>query len=254
MRIVSYNILDGGEGRADPLVEVILAQKPDVVCLVEAENDEVLARLGKRLGMDYVQARGKKKASALFSRFPIRDSINHAAIDKKISKSFLEATVLDAAGNPWIFGMIHLPAHALEENEDQREDELKLILGAFKGMRKSNARHILCGDFNSNSPVQKIDIARCKKATQKEYAANGNKIPRRAIQKILDAGYIDTLHAFDPRAAENDGTFTTQHPGQRVDYIFSFGVEAKQIKRGWIETDRLAKYASDHFPIGAEIQ
>ena len=34
MRLVSYNILDGGEGRADPLAEVIEAQRPDVIGLV----------------------------------------------------------------------------------------------------------------------------------------------------------------------------------------------------------------------------
>ena len=253
MRIVSYNILDGGEGRADPLAEVILAQKPDVVALVEAENVEVLARIAKRLGMDFVQAMGKKKASALLSRFPIRDSINHAAVEKKLSKSFLEATVIDASGNPWTFGVVHLPAHALEENEERREDELKIILEAFKPLRKSRTRHVLCGDFNSNSPVQKIDIAKCKKATQKEFAENGNKIPRRVVQKLLDAGYIDSLHVFDAKAAETAGTFTTQHPGQRVDYFFAFGFDPKNIRNAWIETDRLAKYASDHFPIGVEI-
>ena len=31
MRVVSYNILDGGEGRADPLAEVLIARRPDVV-------------------------------------------------------------------------------------------------------------------------------------------------------------------------------------------------------------------------------
>src|SRR3954465_4352848 len=188
MRIVSYNILDGGEGRADPLAEVILAQKPDVVALVEAENAEVLARIGKRLNMDYVQARGKKKASALFSRFPMRDSINHAAVAKKLSKSFLEATVTDAKGTPWTFGVIHLPAHASEDNEDQREAEIKIILDNFKSLRKRKPRHILCGDFNANSPVQKIDITKCKKATQKEFVANGSKIPRRVVSRILETG------------------------------------------------------------------
>ena len=38
MRIVRYNILDGGEGRADPLAEVIEAQRPDLVALVEATD------------------------------------------------------------------------------------------------------------------------------------------------------------------------------------------------------------------------
>ena len=254
MRIISYNILDGGEGRADPLAEVILAQKPDVVAIVEADDPDVLARLGKRLGMDYVQARGKKKASALFSRFVIRDSINHAAIDKKLTKSFLQATVIDPAGVDWTFGVIHLPAHATDENEKDREAELKIILDTFKPLRQSKTRHVLCGDFNSNSPVQNIDITKCKKATQKEFAENGNKIPRRVVQKLLDAGYLDTLHTFDPSAGETAGTFTTQHPGQRVDYIFTFGIDAKAIRAAWIETDRLATYASDHYPVGVEIE
>jgi len=34
MRVVSYNILTGGEGRADPLAEVLLAQRADVIALV----------------------------------------------------------------------------------------------------------------------------------------------------------------------------------------------------------------------------
>jgi endonuclease/exonuclease/phosphatase family metal-dependent hydrolase len=49
-------------------------------------------------------------------------------------------------------------------------------------------------------------------------------------------------------------TFTTQHPGQRVDYIFTHGVDRRHIADAWIERDRLATYASDHYPVGAEIR
>jgi exodeoxyribonuclease III len=254
MRIVSYNILNGGEGRADPLAEVLLAQRPDVVAIVEADDPAVLARIGSRLEMDYIHAPAKKSSAALFSRWPIRDSINHAAIDKHLSKAFLEATVIDPGGNLLTFGVVHLPAHALEGDESRREDELRIILDTFAPLRKLHQRHVLCGDFNANSPVQRIDIARCKKATQKEYQANGNVIPRRAVQRILDAGYLDALQVADPAAAETGATFTTQHAGQRVDYCFTHGFQRSEIRSAWIETDRLAKYASDHFPIGAEIQ
>jgi endonuclease/exonuclease/phosphatase family metal-dependent hydrolase len=254
MRLASYNILDGGEGRADPLAEVILAQKADVVAIIEADDPAVLDRLSHRLNMDYIHGQGPKSSTALFSRWPIRDSINYAAIHPGITKAFLEATVIDPTGKKWQFGVIHLPAHAAEENERQREKELQIILDAFKPLRESRQPHILCGDFNSNSPVQKIDIARCKESTQIEYAKNGHQIPRRVIQKLLDAGYIDTLHAADPRAGKSTGTFSTQHPGQRVDYIFAFGFQPRAIRSAWIETDRLAKYASDHFPVAAEIE
>ena len=45
MRLVSYNILDGGEGRADPLAEVLLAQRADVVVLLEADQISVVERI-----------------------------------------------------------------------------------------------------------------------------------------------------------------------------------------------------------------
>jgi endonuclease/exonuclease/phosphatase family metal-dependent hydrolase len=78
-------------------------------------------------------------------------------------------------------------------------------------------------------------------------------LPRRIVQAILDAGYFDTLQVVHPDEAGGIGTFTTQFPGQRVDYIFSHGIDRARIKAAWVEQDRLAKYASDHFPIGAEI-
>src|SRR5215207_11652246 len=97
MRIVSYNILDGGEGRADPLAEVIEAQRPDVVALVEATDLTVIERIAKRLGFDYVHAPGNTQASALLTRYTIRHSINHALLDQRMSKSFLEALLVDPA-------------------------------------------------------------------------------------------------------------------------------------------------------------
>ena len=72
-------------------------------------------------------------------------------------------------------------------------------------------------------------------------------------ENMLGAGYIDTLHAIRPDYASTHGTFTTQTPGQRVDYIFTHGFNRSRIKEAWIEYDRLAKYASDHFPVGVEI-
>ena len=93
MRIVSYNILDGGEGRADPLAEVIEAQRPDVVALVEAEDTTVVERIAKRLKMDYVHAPGNTHASVLMSRWTIRESINHAPLHAQFEKSLLEVKV-----------------------------------------------------------------------------------------------------------------------------------------------------------------
>ncbi|CAA9423199.1 MAG: hypothetical protein AVDCRST_MAG64-3015, partial [uncultured Phycisphaerae bacterium] len=78
MRIVSYNILDGGTGRLDPLTAVLERQRPDVVGLVEADDEPLVAELARRLRMDFVLAAGTRKGSALLTRFDLRESVNHA--------------------------------------------------------------------------------------------------------------------------------------------------------------------------------
>jgi exodeoxyribonuclease-3 len=252
MRIVSYNILDGGEGRADPLAEVILAQRPDIVALVEADDPAVLERVAGRAGMDFVHARGGKRGAGLLSRWVIRESIDHALLRPGEVRVLLEATVVEPGGAEWPVGVLHLSARAGEKDEQKREKEIAIVLDVFRRHRDARRPHLLVGDFNSNSPVQQIDPDKCKRATREFWHANGGQIPRRVVQSILDAGYVDTLGAVDPGQARTGGTFTTKRPGQRVDYIFAFGIEPARIRQAWIEQDRLAKYASDHFPVGAE--
>jgi endonuclease/exonuclease/phosphatase family metal-dependent hydrolase len=253
MRVLSYNILDGGEGRADPIAEVIEAQRPDVVALVEAEDLTVVERIARRLRMDYVHAPGRTQASALLTRFAIRDSINHALLRDGMTKSFLEATVIDDAGGEWSLGVVHLHHYARESDETTRERELAVVLDVFAPHRAANRPHILCGDFNADAPDQKIDPQQVKQSTRDAWHANGGHIPRRAIASLLAHGYVDTLRAVRGEEALTMGTFSTQHPGQRVDHIFTHGVDRNRLTQAWIEYDRLAKYASDHFPVGLEI-
>ncbi len=247
MRIVNYNILDGGEGRADPVAEVIEAQRPDVVCLVEADNADVLARIAKRLDMDSIQAWGAKHAVALLSRWPIAASVNHAAIRGR-PRCLLEALVRDPAGAEWPIGVVHFKGGAFEADEVVRDGEVAAMLEVFAQHRAATRPHVLAGDFNANSPLQAIDPAGCTARTAEAWAANGNCIPRRVVQQLLDAGYVDTL------AAVREGTLTTQSPGQRVDYIFTHGIAPARVVQARVEQDRLAKYASDHFPVMVEIR
>lgn len=255
MRIVSYNILDGGTGRADPLAEVILAQRSDIVCLQEAQDVAVLERIALRLDMDFFRAGDDEQAVAILSRWPIRETIDHGALrNGQISKSLLAAVVTAPDGTELPIGIVHLPPGAREQDETAREAELAVVLEVFERCRRENRPHLLVGDFNSNAPYQQIDPARCKPKTRRAWEENGGAIPRRVVQNLLDNGYVDTLHAADRQRSATDVSFTTLHPGQRVDYIFAFGIDPMRIRSAWIEQDRLAKYASDHFPIGAEVE
>jgi len=281
MRIVSYNILDGGEGRADPLGEVIEAQRPDVVGLVEADDEAVVRRIARRLGMDWILAAGNAHALAILSRYPVIETINYAPWQPELSRGLLVAQL--QVGEAMVqVAVTHLHPYAAEPDEDRRMGELEVILPLLGGGRRTKRGHpeysgerlssavesegnildvpflfagvqVLMGDFNSNSPVQRIDPEKCKPSTRQAWEANGGRIPRRVIQKVLEEGFVDALEMCDLRAAQTAGTFSTQFPGQRVDYIFLRGIDHAQIHSAWIEQDRLAKYASDHFPVGAQI-
>jgi endonuclease/exonuclease/phosphatase family metal-dependent hydrolase len=249
MRILNYNILDGGAPRFELLSQVIERQKPDVVALVEADEPPVVEKLAVRLKMDFIHAPGNSKASALLSRFPIRSTINHALLHPVISKSLLEATIVDDSGTEWSMGVLHLHARATEADESIREKEIDAVLKIFTPHRSSRRRHLLMGDFNSNAPYQRIDPARCKPSTREAWQKNGGEIPRRVVQRILDAGYVDSLRIVHPQAAETAGSFSTEFPGQRVDYVFTFEFEPSRLREAAIIQQPPAQEASDHFPV-----
>jgi endonuclease/exonuclease/phosphatase family metal-dependent hydrolase len=255
MRLLSYNILDGGGDRGEAIGAVLEARRPDIVVIVEADDPAVLDRIAARLEMDKVRGEGNRpgSAAAILSRWPIRESINHAALRPAISKTFLEATILEPGGAQWVIGAVHLHARANEEDERARETEIAEVLDVFRKRRESGQAHLLAGDFNANSPIQEIDPARCKPRTRESWERNGGQIPRRVVQRILDAGYVDSLHAVVGDAAGRTYSFTTEYPGQRLDYIFTFGVPPERIRDAWVETGDDAKRASDHFPVGVDI-
>jgi endonuclease/exonuclease/phosphatase family metal-dependent hydrolase len=250
LRIVSYNILNGGVGRADPIGEVLEAQHADVIVLVEADDGWVVDRIAKRLKMDVIVAPGGKHAVAVLSRLPIYSSINYAALDPNGPRSWVGVHLQSSDAAPFVVMAVHLTPRATNENEQKRLAELKRVLAVTEPLRQSNRPHVIVGDFNANAPQQRIDLGRCKSSTQKAYANNGNAIPRDAIQLLLQHGYVDTLAAARGDAAFDAVTFTTHEPGQRVDYVFTFSMQAAD---AWVEQDRLATYASDHYPIGAAL-
>src|SRR5688572_14990363 len=157
LRIVSYNILDGGIGRADPIAQVLLAQKPDVVGLVEADDPAILDRIAWRLGFDCIAAEGPEHTAALLTRGRILESVNHALrLGGKGPRSFLEALV-EVDGAAINIGLLHTTAKASDRRERIREKEIAHVLETFADRRAGDAPHLLMGDFNANSPIQRID-------------------------------------------------------------------------------------------------
>jgi endonuclease/exonuclease/phosphatase family metal-dependent hydrolase len=219
--------------------------------MIEADDEDVVNRIAKRLKTDFILAPGNGHAAAVLSRWPIVRTINHALLHEEGPRSLVEVVIKTPAEGELPVFAVHLHPRATEADEDKRLQQLQAVLRLTEPLRTAAAPHLLAGDFNANSPVQEIDLARCKASTQESVQTNGGTLPRRVIQALLDAGYVDTLAAFDANAARTQTTFSTHAPGQRVDYIFAFNLP--RVRNAWIERDRLAEFASDHFPVGAEL-
>jgi len=243
VRVVSYNILSGGVGRADPIAEVLLAQRPDVVGLVEASDPEILDRIAWRLGFDYVSPPSPDGVwgSALLSRYPVLESTNVTALRDDGPRSFLWAT-LDHPAGPVDVGVLHLVSKPRPKREKKRLKQLEVVFDVV-GPAIGRPR-LLVGDFNAASPDVKFDASKTPARHREAIDEQGGDVPRAAIQSVVDDGYTDA------HAGEQRGTVTAIDPWLRVDYIFTSGCRATD---RWIETDRLAEYASDHFPMGAEV-
>lgn len=254
MKIMAYNILEGGEGRIDPLAEVIRLSGADVVMVAEAWDEDLFHKLADRLGMDRFRAespRNKQGAVGVLSRLRMVEAVNHGAMDPRFQRSALHVIVDIGAGTKLPIIGVHLHARETLNDEETRMSELPALFAIadlFHGRP-----HLIAGDFNAYHPQQIIDIAKLRDKTRERISKQGWEIPRNVIRTILERGYVDT-HALHFSPNEFDTSFTTSHPAARVDYVFATPELAPKIKSSIVFKPEMARFASDHFPVVCELE
>jgi len=253
MKLLSYNILEGGEGRIDPLAEVIRLANPDVVILAEPWDESLFHKLADRLKMDRFLAESPRDphgSTGLLSRLKIKEAVNHAPLDPRLTRSAFHAIARTSAGSDLPIIGLHLHARETVADEAVRLTELPAIfdIAALFHVRP----HIIAGDFNAYHPQQIIDPAKLREKTKKRIAPQGGEIPRQVIRTILERGYVDA-HALHYSPAHFDTSFTTSHTAARVDYIFVTPDLAPVVKSSIVFKPEIAKFASDHYPVLAEL-
>jgi endonuclease/exonuclease/phosphatase family metal-dependent hydrolase len=245
LRVLSYNILLGGEDRLPLIRDVIRAQRPDVVALLEANDRENAARLAGDLGLDLVLGDANSDFHvAWLSRLPVRRAENHR--EPIFDKTLLEIEV------EWDDRPLHLFAAHLSagraEDEPRRAAEVRAILDV---LRPLGARpHLLTGDFNAIHPADGVAWARLPWKAADQYTAAGYRIPRDAIPLLLRAGYVDCYRALHPE--EPGYTYKLPDPALRIDYCFASPALAARLRACDRATDPPADRASDHLPLWTE--
>jgi endonuclease/exonuclease/phosphatase family metal-dependent hydrolase len=251
MRLLTYNILKGGEGREAEIVEVIRAAAPDVVVVPEVRGVERFWRIAAALGMAPHLAEGRGRIPlrvGLLSRLPI---LSFRTLHLwPVWPGCIEATVQPADGFPLTVYGVHLAAYYPWFLEWWRARQVRALLRHVRRTAPGD-RHLLAGDFNAVAPGDRVSLAGAPLWVRTQTWFQLGRLPRRALKPLLDAGYVDCFREMHPQ--EDGFTLPSTGPQVRLDYVFAAPPLAGALSGCRVVTEpAVAASASDHLPVMAE--
>jgi exodeoxyribonuclease-3 len=253
VRLLSYNIREGGVGRAEQIAEVIGAAEPDVVALQEARDPRVVERIAELAGFPFCGAR-RMHSTGFLSRLPVVDHgwrhpphTRHALLEVSLGE-----------GLPRVF-VLHLRAWFSKWSEARRARELRGLLDGIQEQlereRHAFAFHVLCGDFNALAPGERFDPSPMPAWIRGMVWLSGRDIARSTIEMMRADGYVDAWRTVHPDLEGKPGyTFPVWNPHVRLDYVFTPAAYATRIVGCEVRREPDAvRTASDHYPLLVEL-
>lgn len=253
MRLLTYNIREGGVGRAEEIAEVINAAAPDFVALQEARDPTVVARIATLTGMGFSGSQ-HGHSTGFISRVPV---VNHAwRHPPRTRHAILEVALRDPL--PRIF-VVHLRAWFSKWSEQKRARELRGLLDGIQQqlIKEKHAFefHILAGDFNALAPGEHFDPSPMPAWIRGMVWLSGRDIARSTIEMMRADGYVDAWRTVHSDAEQDPGyTFPVWNPHVRLDYVFTPASYATRVASCEVRrTPDTTRKASDHFPLLVEL-
>lgn len=261
LRIMTYNILDGGEDFFPEISNIVRQTNPDVLAVQEANDETLFYNLASELGFEAALAEGNRGFHVgLLSRYPITSWVNHP--DKGIfHHTFLEAHLETPFGALAAF-IVHLRPGYETFEEEKRVQEVNTALGYMQPYAKGLS--FLAGDFNTMSPQDILNLSDWPQNWQIHLRLRGGELPREAISQVLAAGYTDCYRSLYPAPGPEEDpansryrsgyTLPAYKPNIRLDYIFASAQLARGLYSCEVVTAEGAHKASDHLPVVAEFR
>jgi endonuclease/exonuclease/phosphatase family metal-dependent hydrolase len=253
VRLLTYNIREGGVGRAEQLAEVISAAKPEVVALQEARDPAVVERIAAIAGFPFWGSR-RSHSTGFLSHIPVVDyAWRHPP---RTRHALLEVILAD--GLPRVF-VLHLRAWFSRWTEQRRAIELRGLLQGIQEQlireRHAFAFHVLAGDFNALAPGELFDPSPMPRWIRGMIWLSGRDIARSTIEMMATNGYVDAWRIIHPDSQQEPGfTFPVWNPHVRLDYVFTPAAYQSRVVGCEIrQTPDVARVASDHFPLLVEL-
>lgn len=248
MKVLAYNVAGGAAERLPALAAVIRHAGAEVVALTEANDEAAVQKLAAHFNFQPVWARGSgNNHAALLSRWPIMAWRIHNR--PPLTQAVLEVTIQLNHQLPITIFNIHFLPYLLLPFELHRWRAVGALL---QHIRQQNiGSHLIVGDLNAIAPrdrvLQKNNPARMRRVQALQF----NLVFHFAVQRLLNAGYVDCFRQLNPQA---DGF--TWRPGNlttRYDYVLADKHFAPRLRACRVLDDGPeALTASDHLPVLAE--
>ncbi len=240
LRVMTYNVHGcvGMDGKLDAerIARVIARARPDVVALQELDVGRV-----RSLGMDQAQ---------LIARYLEMEFHFHPAMHLEEERygdailTHLPQRLVKAGALPGLADKPRLePRGALWVAVDLHDREVQIInthLGLYPRERAAQVEALLGSDWLAHEACQEPVIV----------CGDFNALPSSPVCRRLGAQFEDAQAS--AQAHRPQATFSSRLPTMRIDHLFiSPGLEVAAID---IPRSELARVASDHLPLVAEIR
>lgn len=247
LRVLSYNILDGGQERLPCIANVIRRSQPDAVALLEATSRPNAKWLARELDMHLTFGEANSEFSiAWLSRVPPVHVENRRL--PILAKTLLEIELTWERAPVRLFAT-HLRAGREREHDLYRAEEMRAVLDVLRA--SNEVPHLLVGDLNTVSPADPVGTPPAT-AEVEDRGPGTSLLTRAVIPLLLEAGYVDCYRV--RHSAEPGYTYQPPEPWLRLDYIFTSPHLTGRLQACDVVVDVEAAVASDHFPVWAEFR
>ena len=248
---MTYNILDGGEGREEYLLEVLQTIHPDIVLLQEVLHRSFVQKLANALKMEaFFTSGNRKRRVALLSRLPLVSCQSYHPFPP-IWHNVIEAEIEYQPGKRLRLFGIHPIANLSVICELWRWWEAKQVIGRAKPTGTEPC--LIAGDFNAIAPNDRVVTSRIPRWLKLTILLQGNRVYHFSMRKYLSVDLTDCFRVLCP----NDDGFTLPppKPNSRLDYILVNDALKSHLTNCRVVREPSAVLkASDHYPVIAEFQ
>ncbi len=253
IKLLSWNVNGIRAAYKKGILNWFSKEQPDILCIQETKAmkeqlpDDLINVNGYNSFFSSAERKGYSGTATYTKVNPVKVS-NGIGIQKFDSEGRFLVTEFDEF---MLFNIYFPNGKAKAERLQYKMDFYEAFLKHLKKLLKQDKKIVICGDVNTAH--KEIDLARPK---PNEKISGFLPEEREWIDKLLEAGFIDTLRVFNQKPEQYTWwdmmtRARDRNVGWRIDYFFISDNLKDNLKNAFILPDVMG---SDHCPVGIELK